>query len=223
MYKLDFYEFVGILAPGVVFLVGLGYLFPDLESQMIANNISIGDFGILLIISYVSGHVVQSVGNLIEKVYWWFWGGEPTDWVRTKKHYLISVGQIIALKQKISQQLINEHVEDIDKLNYESWRSLTRQISARIVSMGMGFRINLFNGNYGLFRGISSVFISLLAIMLLNIHIFNIKLIFGLIFLIVLSLYRMHRFGCNYAKELFTQFIELPSKNSVAEGEVNAK
>ena len=75
----------------------------------------------------------------------------------------------------------------------------------------------MFNGNYGLNRGIASALL-IGMVLLLFVHGF----IYWQTILIILvsvgvALYRMHRFGILYAREVFVQFLQLPkSEGSTA-------
>ncbi|MEL4895403.1 hypothetical protein [Crocosphaera sp. Alani8] len=72
------------------------------------------------------------------------------------------------------------------------------------------FRFDIFNGNYGLFRGIASAFIVSFILFLIENGFNNWKILLLLLLGILMSLLRMYRFGQLYAKELFFQFIQLP-------------
>jgi hypothetical protein len=82
---LSFYEFAGIVAPGLVLLLGIAVLTSDAPSFQQIAKFDLGGLGLLLVLSYVAGHLVQAIGNVLERVYWSWWGGMPTDWVRNGK------------------------------------------------------------------------------------------------------------------------------------------
>ena len=75
MRQFSFYEFTGILLPGVTVLAGLMILFPDWELPSFVREVSIGGLGALVIAAYLIGHLVQAVGNFIEWLWWKPWGG----------------------------------------------------------------------------------------------------------------------------------------------------
>ena len=70
MRKLDFYEFTGVIAPGIILVLGVSWLYPEMRLFFWNQNITLGEFGLLLILAYVVGHLVQSLGNLLER-FWW--------------------------------------------------------------------------------------------------------------------------------------------------------
>jgi len=138
-------------------------------------------------------------------------GGMPTDWIRTRTHQLLAEEQIHALPAKLSSEL-NIHITTIDATHPSSraWYSLTRQIYAAVAAQSRNERVDTFNGNYGLNRGIASALLIGL-ILLLFVHGF-IYWQFVLLLLISagIALYRTYRFGVRYARELYIQFLQLP-------------
>jgi hypothetical protein len=66
MDKIEAYEFAGIIAPGAVTIFGLSRIYPELGLLMNDDKISFGEFGLLLILAYVTGHLIQALGNLRE-------------------------------------------------------------------------------------------------------------------------------------------------------------
>src|SRR3989304_5458803 len=74
MRKFDFYEFAGILVPGTLFLAGLVYFWPGVIASDSLDKISIGGLGLFTLLAYVSGHLIQAIGDWIEEG-WWLAGG----------------------------------------------------------------------------------------------------------------------------------------------------
>ena len=209
MKKLEFYEFTGIVVPGTVVLVGgLLLVIPSTFEIKTLQDVSIGGLGIGLILAYTAGHLVQSVGNLLEKVWWWTRGGMPTDWVRTEKHNLIADSQRKLLQGHIRKILTNNTFEINSSLEARHWYSITRQIYAILAANNHEARIDIFNGNYGLCRGIaSSLLVLLFAVVFTNWQAWKVELI--LVILFSMSIYRMNRFAVHYGRELFVQFLQI--------------
>ena len=88
--QFNAYEYIGVIAPGAVLSLGVILLWPETKEIFFSSNISVGELGLFLIIAYVAGHLLQSVGNAIEKALWKCFGGMPTDWVLNEKQTLIS-------------------------------------------------------------------------------------------------------------------------------------
>src|SRR6266487_3369807 len=62
MKKFDFYEFAGVLCPGAVVVFGLAKLHPQLAPLIVKDDVSLGDLGFFVILSYVAGRLVLGVG-----------------------------------------------------------------------------------------------------------------------------------------------------------------
>ncbi len=217
MKKISFYEFTGILAPGAVCLYGLARLIPDLGFLLSDKELSLGDFGLLLILAYITGHLLQSLGNGLEWVWWKLWGGWPSAWVRNNKHSLIAPEQRALLPKKIQDVLGIDCKGDLANFDEAGWRSIVSQVYAQVRKAGRAGRVDIFNGNYGMFRGIATS-IGILVLAYYTSHsLITYKLGVVLWVLFALALIRMHRFGKYYASELFIQFLdfkpgETPSK-----------
>jgi len=208
MRKFDFYEFAGILSPGAVVLFGLSQIIPGMRESFSGTEYSLGDFGIFIILAYVAGHLTQAIGNILEKI-WWIKRGMPTDWIRTRHKQLISEQQLEQVPGKIETILSLDRIKSIESLGRKSWIGVTRQVYAAVASAGKAGRIDTFNGNYGLHRGIASALI-LVLITQLVVNGYDIWQIPALLVIgIILAVSRMHRFAKHYARELFVQFLQL--------------
>ena len=210
MKQFDYYEFTGILVPGVTALAGSLLLFPDLLKPVSMKDVSLGGLGLFVILAYVLGHLVQAVGNGLEAGWWKLWGGMPTDWVRTKPNCLLAPSQLAALEKASKERL---RLKDLQIANNTpgQWYAVTRQVYAEVAGAGRAARIDIFNGNYGLNRGIAAGLFAVLAIALIKWPI-NWALVSGAALAIALAIYRMHRFARHYARELFIQFLQLPAR-----------
>ncbi len=210
MRKFDFYEFVGVLLPGVVLLTVVGLVFPSLKADIVGTDMSVGDFGWRTMLAYVVGHLLQGIGNLIERAYWWFWGGMPTDWIRSGKRPLIAGEQQRLLQHNVRKLLGNEAFE-LEKVNSHQWDSITRQVYAYVSDAGLSYRVDVFNGNYGLFRGVASaLLVSLVLVLITDWTAWRAEFLIAV--LGALAIYRMHRFGVRYGRELFVQFIQASAR-----------
>jgi hypothetical protein len=94
-------------------------------------------------------------------------------------------------------------------MSKRDWYSITRQVYAEVAARSSNSRVDIFNGNYGLTRGIASALLIGLVLLLI-VHGFTYwQIILALLVGIGVALYRMHRFGILYARELFVQFLQL--------------
>lgn len=212
MKQFDFYEFTGILVPGVAALAGILLLYPAAFKPEFIKDFSVGGLGLFVVLAYVLGHLVQAVGNAVESAWWKAFGGMPTDWVRSKPDSLLAPAQVTALEQTAKERLNMPDLQ-IGQCSKGQWYGLTRQIHADVAAAGRVSRVEIFNGNYGLNRGIGS---GLLVALVTSLFQTPINWTFvGLVATAAgLALYRMHRFARHYARELFVQFLQLPAQDT---------
>ena len=215
MKQFDFYEFTGILLPGAIVLTGLVLLFPGWGLPTLIKDISVGGLGLFVVLAYAAGHVVQAVGNLVEAVWWKAWGGLPSDWLRTKPSRLLAAQQISALEKRIRERQGLDGF-DITSAAATDWYAITRQIYADVASAGRSARIDTFNGNYGLNRGIAAGLLVVLALLPVPAPA-DWRVAICILIAEGLALYRMHRFARHYARELFIQFLQLPEREKQKE------
>jgi len=215
MRNLDFYEFAGILVPGILVLVLLCCLYPSvLPLGVTKDSPSAGAFGILVVIGYGAGHLVQAVSNLLEPLFWGLFGGMPTDWLRKPKQMLISEDQ--ARKIQVQAKLVFAYDAEkvISGLSHREWSAMVRQMYAAVQAAGRASRVDTFNGNYGMLRGLTTaLLIGIIALPGSPLRSWPLALaLFGAC---VLAAVRMRRFAMHYARELFVQFLVLPAPTSI--------
>jgi len=209
MRQFDFYEFAAILAPGTLSLLGLSLAYPGGDVLGRLNNLSVGGLGVVVILAYVAGHLTQAIGNFIESLWWKAWSGMPTDWIRTGKSDLLDKAQIDKLNLQLQTELALSAPVTVSALSANSWLGLTRQVYAAIAGKKRSARVDTFNGNYGLCRGIAAALTILLCLVLFERSIGQWKVVLALSAGLLVSLYRMHLFAKHYARELFVQFLQL--------------
>ena len=203
MRQLDFYEFAGIVAPGVVLITTslLAVMEPPVLLEM-----NLGASAIFIIFAYVIGHILQGIGNWFELAWWKLFGGMPTDWVLNRADPILSADQREQLFLAIEK---NEGIgkSRLIEIKRKDWFLLVRSLYVAIQKNGNTERIERFNGNYGLLRGVAISCFASGAIMFSapggNAVYGGALAIAGL-----LSLQRMHRFAKYYARELFLQYLK---------------
>lgn len=210
MRQFDFYEFAGVIAPGVVVLLAAGLIWPNYLGNVQKLDVTLGGFGLALLIAYVAGHLLQGAGNLFESLWWKFMGGWPSDWPRTGKGDLLSKAQVEKLQDRIRQDLGYADFTFGPDLTAEAWHPVFRQIYAAVRAAGRDDRAHTFNGNYGMFRGIvAAAIVSTAAILI--VRGWEVWLLcMASSAAALLAALRMHRFATHYAKETFVQFLNLP-------------
>jgi hypothetical protein len=152
--KITFYEQVGIVIPGSVLMFGLLLFFPALQTVLTKDGVNLGEFGIFLLLSYAAGHLIAAIGNAAESILWPLVGGMPTDWITRTDATLLSTPQIDLLEKKLESRLgITQKVRGLDP---KLWWPISRQIYTDVAKNGKPDRIDTFNGNYGLNRGLAA-------------------------------------------------------------------
>jgi len=214
MRQFDFYEFTGIIVPGTVVLAGAALCIPAVKQAAFDQDLSVGEAAISLILAYGLGQLLAALGNLIEKGWWRAWGGMPSDWPRSGKHHLIAAGQISLLDEQIKSKLGLPIKSSLQGLPARDWYSVVRQVYAKVAAGSAAQRVDIFNGNYGLNRGLAAALLAVLVVVVLTqgMHPWRAELL--LLLGTVMAVYRMHRFGVHYARELFVQFLGLEPQAS---------
>src|SRR5690606_32079600 len=163
------------------------------------EDVSLGGFGLAVIVGYVAGQVAQAGGAILEAVYWRAWRGRPTDWVRTGRGNLLTLAQRRALEGRIPPLLDLEMERRIGDLEGWGRGSVAGRLGAAVGAAGRTGRLEMFNANYGLMRGVAVVLLGLaFAALAAGLSVW---LAAGLGALVAVAVWRMHRFGRYYARE----------------------
>ena len=210
MRKFDFYEFTGVLVPGTTLLVGAAVCSDPIKQVVFADDLSIGSAALSVIVAYGLGHLVQALGNLIESFWWRAWGGMPSDWPRSGRHFLLSDEQTGSLDTELANKLRHKTAGGFKSLSAGNWYSIVRQIYAAVAGQGKAHRVDVFNGNYGLNRGLAAALLAVGIVVLVAQGWSSWMAVVLLVVGAAIATYRMHRFGVHYARELFVQFLQLP-------------
>jgi hypothetical protein len=205
MKKLTFYEQVGIVIPGSVLLFGLLFFFPSLKDLLAKDGVSVGQLGIFILLSYAAGHLVAALGNLGESLMWRPFGGLPSDWVVKKKTSLLSDEQRERLPKKIQARL-GISIPAVVGMNRKKWFPISRQIYSDVERDGKSDRIEIFNGNYGVKRGLAAGCFALACVAFVS---GNWPIGLGLLVFCGVYTYRAYRFGVHYSRELYVQFLSM--------------
>jgi hypothetical protein len=196
--EFSFYEFVGILVPGVTVLFCSEIAFEFVNNKQLLDFSKLGESAMFLILSYAVGHVLHAAGNILEVIMWWLLGGMPSNWLVSPNRFgkqLFSIELTKKIEKKISDKLGLQLLDDCG-LSVYNWLSLKDNVTEK--------RIDVFNANYSMFRGLSVSFYLLTGIIIVLI---NFKLALLPFLLGILSSIRMYRFAVLYAKEVFRTFL----------------
>lgn len=210
MRDFDFYEFACILTPGAITVAGIALVYRQTTVIGAIDSFSAGDFGLFLVVSYAAGHVIQAVGNMVEYLFWRACGGWPTDWIRSGKRFLISERLDSVVKRSFDslRETENDHESQMTEVD---WKAEVQLIRSSLMEAGRAGRLSALNGNYGINRGLASALFVLLICVVFTYGFRQWQAELGLLAGFCLVLYRMHRFGTNYARELYTQYLSLQS------------
>lgn len=200
--SFDYYDFKAVIIPGTFTLFWLFKLFPDFITPVSAD-ISFGTFSLFTLLSFVTGHIIHSFGQIFEKCFWRIFNGIPTDWVFGCCKKIITDKQKGSLGKKM-KILLNEDIRTVSKENY---RIVVKQIYQKIQTTGNIHKLNIFNANYGLQRGlaVSCIILSFLLFYFQKWELIPLGLLGSVLFVL-----RMYSFAENYAQELYIQFLNLP-------------
>lgn len=209
MKSFDLYEFNAVLTPGVIVLYATAQIFPAAAPFVTAKDFTVGDLGLFVVLAFVAGHLMQALGYALEKPFWKCFGGMPTGWLVAEKQTLLAPAQFEQLPARLLEALRLKLDGSLAKLTPQQWQPITRQVHAAVQAAGRSQRVDTFNANYGLFRGIAAAF-AVVAIAHLCARGWRewgceTSLAVG----VVLALARMHHFGVRYATELFVQFLQI--------------
>lgn len=203
--KMSFYEQIGIVIPGSILVFGLVLYYPELQILTKKEGMSVGELGLFVLIAYAGGHLIAAIANALEGLFWNILGGMPSDWVTRDPPTLLSLQQIENLRTKVATRL-NVTIDKMEGLDRKTWWPISREIYADVAKNGKPDRIDTFNGNYGLNRGLASACLVLAVVALAHAQW---MIGAGLLLAAATYSYRAYRFGVYYARELYLQFLVL--------------
>lgn len=209
MAEFDYYEVRAVITPGALALAGFFLAYPDLYAAAAGADFGVGDLGLFVILSYSLGHLVAAVGNLFEDVWWRIQRGWPSEWVRRGKRNIISELQRSLLPTKLHAKLGLPLKASVAEYTQREWEGITNQMKAAVYASERAKRLESFNSNYGLFRGIVAAGILVLPIIAIQQRAEHPEIVLGVLAAIVLAALRFQRFARRYSEELFNQFLQL--------------
>jgi hypothetical protein len=203
---LDFYEYAAFIIPGSILMVGLIYFFPNAHAYFAKEGVTFGELGIFVIIAYAVGQLLQGIGNGLERIIQWPFGGKASERALAGRFF------DSAHYKRIAEALRSDPIidRDIVECSASEYPAIIGIIYGRVFVEGKIARIDAFNGSYGLMRGLSAAFLVLIAV---TFSISNGWYVTGvLVLLLLISLQRMNRYNGHYTKELFSQYLLLGRK-----------
>ncbi|WP_421795381.1 hypothetical protein [Haliscomenobacter sp.] len=196
--SFSFYEFAGIIAPSVIFLFFLNLVIDKAKDFSLFDFSKIGESVIFIVIAYGVGHIIQSFGNYAEKPVWWLLNGMPTEWITKQPRLWQNL-----FKDKEKQLILEKLQKDFGDSNALDYGRLA---FTKVHVEGKTDRIETFNGNYSLFRGLLICF---LFLMIITIYLGYYDWFWLLLLLVIMSTLRMIHFGKCYAREVYRTYFFL--------------
>ena len=215
MTKMTFYEQVGVVIPGALFLFGMLLLFPQVKSVMADGGLTVGGFGLFVLIAYAAGHAVAAVANVLERIFWLPFGGMPSNWFIQASQSLLTAEQCECVRRRFRERYRIE-VPELQALDRKRWEPLFGQLYRDVLQFNPG-RIETFNGNYGLNRGLATALLCLVPNILLAAPPHRWFVVGGAFVLAGVYGYRMYRFGVYFAREVFFGFISARTQPASAD------
>ena len=212
MKDLSFYEQAGIVLPGAVLLFGALLLLPGIQPLFLKDGISVGGLGLFLLVAYPLGHFIAALGNMLEKIVWAFAGGMPSTWIRNPSPRLLSASQIASVQEKLKKRLSVDVT--ISGMDNAVWQRCFSQLYSDVLNSGTPGRIETFNGNYGLNRGLAVSALVLIAVCSTRRPGHWEWWTGALTVFFVVHTYRMTRFGVYFAREVYYRFLLLPDNRT---------
>lgn len=240
MRKFDFYEFTAVLVPGIVLLFGFTRILPHAWGSSFASEASASELTIFILLSYATGFIIQSFGNLLEPGFWWCfdYAGKfrwpwktinpelipanpcesPINRFRSQPDMLLTTVQMARFRQLFEPVLGFAWSEEFKNLGKNDWTAIHRQIHAVLKRTGRAERCDIFAANYAMARGLLAAFIALLIIYA-GACIFADRVDFNLwilLFLLVVTdcaFMRMNRYGLYVARETYVQFLTIKAND----------
>lgn len=205
-----FYEYAGIIIPGAVLILGVLWLWPEVGGLAERQGVSLGELGILVILAYAAGQLIQGVGKGIEWVMWRLAGGMPSRQILCGK--LLSAQQHMRLHEVLNRT--DACPDGPSSLPTAEWLAIVREVYSVVSAAGKAGRVDSFSGTYSLLRGLAAALLVLLvAAALLG---KGMPTVGALAVLFGLALQRMHRFGRYFALELFVQYLLVTRPSNAA-------
>lgn len=209
MAEFDYYEVRAVITPGALTLAGFFVAYPDLYAAAAGTEFGVGDLGLFLILAYALGHLVAAVGNLFEDIWWRIQRGWPSEWIRRGERNIISEPQRSLLPAKLHAKLGLPLKASVAEYTKREWAGITNQMKAAVHAAERAKRLESFNSNYGLFRGIVAAGLLVLPLIAIQRWDDHPEIVLAILAAIILAALRFQRFGRRYSEELFNQFLQL--------------
>jgi len=203
-----------VLAPGAAVTVGIITLFPEVATVLANKSFTVGEFGIVLLASSVIGNLVAGLGNFLEGAYWRLRGGSPTDRGIRGDCTIVNVREREAIEERLQAGKLIKPGQHLVELAPSDWRGITRRMYLELENQKALRRVDLFNAQYGMNRGIAAGFIALAVLVIIHAGLAAWRIELTLAACTALACYRMERFSRYYASELLRGYISVAKETT---------
>ena len=135
------------------------WLFSDSRALFSKEGVTFGELGLFIIIAYAAGQLIQGIGNWIEWLWWKTWGGYPSK--RVLGGHLISADQHKRVVEALRKD--GKVTADVTTCALPECLAIVREVYSVVAAAGKAGRVDIFNGNYGLSRGLAAFLLVLLV------------------------------------------------------------
>jgi len=213
MKDISWYEQVALIVPGSLLLFGLLIMEPGLQSLFVNPSMTVGGLALFLVIAYAVGHLVAACGNLLEALVWAPVGGMPSNWIRHRRPRILHENEFVGLAGKLASRH-QRSAPDLLELSSQEWKAAFHLIYRDVLSSGSYGRVDVFNGNYGMSRGMAVACLLLAIVVVVRQPPDWISWMLASLGAGALFIVRMVRFGMHFAREVFYRFMLLPDQRT---------
>jgi hypothetical protein len=175
-FSFDAYEYVGYIAPGAVFLLGLAFIFPAVRKLLGKPRSALSELGIFIVAAFVLGHLLHGLGHyVIDSPKSPVGRMHATFSVIPEEQELLSATERTELREVVNSRLCVDltKIKLFDQEQSLSWDHVARQIYMEVYLAKRNERVDIFNRGYGLHLALAIAFI-LMAFVLIGIAILSV-------------------------------------------------
>ncbi len=215
MNNLKYYDILGHLVPGLVFLSAVGFIWIQVGTEL--PKMPDGDGVRLLVmtaLAYYVGHIISTIGSWIQPILYFLWLGKPSRRILVKETSHIHRD----VRDRIRQRLAKECGLQMEVP--ECWRERSKYLdglfshASSICNRKNLGRVTEFNAKYALHRSlfVVSVLAGLISLCIIKVAKCGFSanfvrwLIFGYFVLAVISFFRARQRGYYFAREVLRMY-----------------
>ena len=146
--KYSYYDFLANIIPGLLVLAVLIWLFNVLKISFEFETADILGVGIGLAVAYSFGHVIQAISSFLQPIYYYLWGGMPSDNLLSGKSNMLG---------EYRSQIVRQLKDGLGIESSESATSEYKEVFSRamaVVNSEKIGRVEAFNASYAFHRAL---------------------------------------------------------------------